>query len=103
MKLPFNTHLTIARPFVPFRIGRLGRSFIQIGRHSGLTAGYNCGKGYWITYRLGPDYDEQIVWKIGDICYTRPETEREKEDREDAEAEAAFMAYEANRYTEWSY
>ena len=47
------------------------------------------------------DYDDVVVWSFGPLALVRPETDEERADREDAEAEASFMAVEANRFIEW--
>lgn len=57
----------------------------------------------FISYGLEPDYDERLVIAWGPFCLTRPETEQERLDREDDEADQAFMEYELNRYTQWYY
>lgn len=70
------------------------------------------GKGYaylalpgsmYLTFNLPPDHDERVVGQWGKFMITRPETDVEREEREEAEAEEAFMERESNRYTQWYY
>ena len=102
MRLPFNIYAS-KNNWVYFSLAKVGYFGITLGRYSGLTGCLNIGQNRWISFRLEPDYDEQLAWQFGPIRYTIPETEKQRLEREDAEAEAAFMEYEANRYTEWSY
>jgi hypothetical protein len=51
----------------------------------------------------GPDDEEVEVWRCGDLYLTRPETDQERDDREEARAEELFCLHEMNRYTEWAY
>lgn len=103
MKLPFNIHLSIANEWVYFSLSKTGSFSIGFGKTSGLTASLKTGNNGWLAFRLEPDYDEQLIWQFGPFYYTLPETEEQRLEREDAEAEAAFMDSEANRYTQWSY
>lgn len=103
MKLPFNIHASFFNEWVYFSLTKVGFFHTTIGRQSGLTGCMHLGQKRWISFRLGADPDEQIAWEFGPFCYTIPETEEQRLEREDAEAEAAFMDREANRYTEWSY
>ena len=59
--------------------------------------------GHWLSYGLEPDYDERLVAQWGPFYLSRQETEAEREEREEAWAEEAFLEREANRYTEWYY
>ena len=61
------------------------------------------GGGRFLSWNLEPDFDEVVVWQSGKFCLTRPETEQEQQDREDADAEIDWYDKELNRYTEWSY
>jgi hypothetical protein len=78
--------------------------------HINYRAGWNGPRGWlllphgWaLSYGVAVDTEERLVWQWGRWLLTRPETPLEREEREEGEAEAAFMEYEANRYTEWSY
>lgn len=62
-----------------------------------------CIGKYVVSWGCPCDPEEREVFRFGYLCITRPETEQEREDREEAECEAWFMEREANRYTEWSY
>ena len=57
----------------------------------------------YLQWNLMPDADERIAWQWGKLTVTRPETDEEREDREDAEAEALAMEAEEARYIEWAY
>lgn len=103
MRLPFNIHVTLLNKRVFFEICKVQCFSFSIGRKSGLTACLHLGKNKWLSYRISADYNEQLIWQLGPFFYTIPETEEQRLEREDAEAEAAFMDSEANRYTEWSY
>ena len=61
------------------------------------------GWGRYLSWGLGADRHERISWSCGPLAVTRPETEEERLEREEGEAEDALMEYEHNRYTEWSY
>lgn len=103
MRLPFNIHLSIATEWVYFSLSKVGSFGIRIGKSSGLTASLHTGNNGWLAFRLEPDYDEQLIWQLGPLYYTLPETEEQRLEREDAEMEEAFLEREANRYTQWSY
>jgi hypothetical protein len=103
MKVPFDIYAHFMNDRVYFSIAKFDWFSISMGKISGLTASFNIGKERWLSYRLGPDYDEQLLWSFGPLYCTAPETDEQRIEREDAEAEYEFMNYEANRYTEWSY
>jgi len=100
---PIGLSISALTPWVWLSVGSLGRFGVSLGRHSGLTAYLHVGQNRFLSFRLGCDWDEQIIWEIAPFCLTRPETEEEQRDREEAEAEAAFLDREANRYTQWSH
>lgn len=58
---------------------------------------------FYLTYNLPADYDEVVVAEWWRFKITRPETEAERTDREDSEAEDEYLEREKNRYTEWYY
>lgn len=61
--------------------------------------------GRYLSFGMEPEYDERLVAQWGPFQLTRQETAEERQDREEAEAEAeeAFMERELHRYTEWHY
>ena len=58
---------------------------------------------HFLSWNMEPDAEERIVWSLGSLVLTRPETAEEKEEREEGEAQAWAEVVEANRYTPWSY
>ena len=58
---------------------------------------------WFLSLGLVPDYDERLVWNCGSLRLTRPETNKEREEREEGEAEWASIEHELHRYTEWYY
>lgn len=60
-------------------------------------------KGFHLSWGLETDYDERQVVAVGPLSLTRPETDAEREEREEGEAIAAWEERELNRYTEWYY
>ena len=60
-------------------------------------------KGLILSWGLDTDYDERQVAAVGPLSLTRPETDQEREEREEGEAIAAWEERELNRYTEWYY
>ena len=78
----------------------------EINRHSTFTnpvAWLKLPGDLILSIGLGVDFDEREVCSVGPLLLTRLETPEEREERKEAESEAAFMEQEANRYTEWSY
>ena len=100
---PLRLHVSAFTPWVWLSAGSVGHFNVSLGKASGLTAAIHVGSGSFLNYRLGCDWEERIVWQRGPFMLTRLETEQEEADRIDAEAEAAFMEHERNRYVEWSY
>jgi hypothetical protein len=56
-----------------------------------------------LALNLDADYDERVLWTRGPLVLTRPETDEERQEREEGWAEEAAMEHELNRYTEWYY
>jgi hypothetical protein len=61
------------------------------------------GGEWYVSSGIGAEPEERVILRLGPVMVTRPETDSEREEREEAEAEAAFMEREHNRYTEWYY
>jgi len=60
--------------------------------------------GWWfLSWNMPADDEDRPVWALGKLLLTRPETEQEREEREDGVAEAWAEEVERNRYTEWYY
>lgn len=54
--------------------------------------------GHSVSFNVDPEEGEVLAGKLGPLEFYRPETKQERRDREDAEGEAAFEAYWADRY-----
>ncbi|MFZ9349758.1 MAG: hypothetical protein ACO242_03590 [Candidatus Fonsibacter ubiquis] len=70
----------------------------KTGLYGWLRLGDHC-----LCLNMGLEPDERLMARLGPLTLTRPETAQEQMDREEAEAEEAFMERELNRYTQWYY
>jgi hypothetical protein len=76
--------------------------FLNNTAKTGLYGWLRLGS-YCLCLNMGLEPDERRLASFGLLMLTRPETQEEQQDREEAEAEEAFMERELNRYTEWYY
>ena len=76
--------------------------FLNNTAKTGLYGWLRLG-GHCLCLNMGLEPDERLVARLGPLTLTRPETAQEQMDREEGEAEEAFMERELNRYTQWYY
>jgi len=81
-----------------FAIGLLGWFGIRVTPTDGLTWYVKAGTGF-LAYGFPEDYDEVVVWQAGPLVLTRAETDEERRDREEGEAEAAYEEWVADYYS----
>jgi hypothetical protein len=69
----------------------------------GISAFLLLPNDWTLYFRFAKDDEDVAVWSALGFCLTRPETDEEKTDREDAFLEEAWLEIERDRYTQWSY
>lgn len=79
-------------------VGLLGWFGFTLSRADGLTWYVRVGSGF-LAYGTPADYDEVVAWQAGPLVLTRAETDEERRDREEGEAEAAYEEWCSGFYS----
>lgn len=72
---------------------------LMAGRSSGVNLYVAIGGGRYLQFNLDAEPDERVAWQLGPWMITRPETEKEAEERTYDEEEQAYLDWCADFYS----
>lgn len=101
MTLLSTTHqlITIGNPVSPSFHYLLQRIFhLNYTNAAGFYGWLLLPGGHSVSFNVDADEGEVLAGKLGPLKFYRPETEQERQDREEGWAEAAYEVYQAAGY-----